>query len=663
MATLPRKFAWYVNRLRCMSAAEMVYRFTSKLEARLQQLGFFTCRSVVTPNLEREGVRWFAGTKEVDSDPVCRLANRILAGHFPVFAVDDVDVGSIPCWNRDPLTGVIAPMTFGPGLDVQNPDKVGNIKYLWELNRHLHLVTVAQAYHLTSESRYLKGLAGQIGSWLEQCPYLKGPSWSSSLEAGIRLINWAIIWQLIGGKNACIFNDTDGESLRQRWLVSIFQHCHFIAGHQSRFSSANNHLIGEAAGLYIASMTWPYWNESFGWSDLSYEILAKEVANQVTADGVDREQAIAYHQFVLDFLMLAGQVARAADRDFPVSYWNTVESMLEYIAAIMDINGHVPMLGDADDGRVVRLDTVKDCPYKSLLATGGVLFSRFELLAKAQGLDDKTRWMLGDQATEVFCKTMKEVRGSPRREFPDGGYYILGADLESASEIRCIVDAGSLGYLSIAAHGHADALAVTLSVAGREILVDTGTYAYHGKDKWRQYFRGTSAHNTVRVDGVDQSVSGGKFMWIRHAVSRCDRWEDDADHAAFSGSHNGYLRLDDPVTHTRKINLDKKNRCMEVVDVIEAQSEHQIERIWHFSEECDVTINDGCHIVVINGDQRLTIHLHDPHDTDVRAYYGSDDPVFGWISRNFDSKVPAITVVECATVAGAARFGAEFRLN
>ncbi len=95
-------------------------------------------------------------------------------------------------------------------------------------------------------------------------------------------------------------------------------------------------------------------------------------------------------------------------------------------------------------------------------------------------------------------------------------------------EIRLVVDAGPLGYRSIAAHGHADALSFTLSVGGLEFLVDPGTYAYHTQGAWRQYFRGTAAHNTVRVDGQDQSESGGNFMWLRKARAGCNLWDSRA---------------------------------------------------------------------------------------------------------------------------------------
>src|SRR5206468_10779111 len=155
---------------------------------------------------------------------------------------------------------------------------------------------------------------------------------------------------------------------------------------------------------------------------------------------------------------------------------------------------------------------------------------------KARVLDDKTRWLFGAGADTEFQRlAATDVRLPIRQAFPDGGYYILGCDFETENEIRMVADAGPLGYRTIAAHGHADALAFTLSLGGLEFLIDPGTYAYHGGGEWRAYFRGTAAHNTLRIDGVDQSLPGGEFMWVKQARERCDTWESSDAADVFEG--------------------------------------------------------------------------------------------------------------------------------
>src|SRR4029077_12034990 len=163
----------------------------------------------------------------------------------------------------------------------------------------------------------------------------------------------------------------------RRWLSSIYQHAHFVRHHLSLHSSANNHLIGELAGLYIAGRTWPLWRQIIRWVAHAKRRLVAESLLQNAPDGVNREQAISYQQFVLDFLLLAALAGRANADDFPVEYWQRMERMIEFIAALMDVRGNVPSIADADDGYVVSLSQERDfCPYRSLLATGAILFNR-----------------------------------------------------------------------------------------------------------------------------------------------------------------------------------------------------------------------------------------------------------------------------------------------
>ena len=588
------------------------------------------------PELAPDPAPWFAGVDGLARENYLRAARALLAGHFEVFAHRFAAKAGEQAWNRDPLTGIEAPLTFGKSLDYRDERLVGNIKYLWEPNRHLELVTLAQAYAISADADCLHGIRDRLLSWLRQCPYPLGANWASSLEVGIRLINWSLVWQLAGGRSSGLFEGEEGRGLLRRWLDSIYQHVHFIRHYYSRFSSANNHLVGEAAGVFIAACTWPFWREFEAAGEEARLILIEAADRQTHADGVNREQAIAYQQFVLDFFILAALAGRGRGVEFPERYWRHVERMLEYIHAVMDAGGNVPMIGDADDGFVARLSQEPGfCPFRSLLATGAILFDREDFALKSAGVDDKTRFLVGGGMRHA--EPGRSAPQVPKRSFPDGGYYILGRDLDSPGEIRLVADAGPLGYLSIAAHGHADALSFVLSVAGREILVDPGTYAYHTEPRWREYFRGTAAHNTVRVDGLDQSVQGGNFMWLRHAQARCLEFGFDAAGSRFTGEHDGYTRLRDPVTHRRSIVQDGAR--IEIVDTLRCNGYHRAERCWHFSEQCRVSL-EGTTVVAANGPVRVTLRPLEPV-REIRRLRASEDPPGGWVSRRFDVKVPA----------------------
>ena len=636
--------AWRWNRLRAMERAEIAWRVRKGLAAGLERCGFGLARDV-DASAGPAGSAWVeAPPAGFDAAPYVAASEDLLAGRWSVFALRGHLLGFPPRWNRDPKTGVEAPLAFGKALDYRDERVAGDVKYLWELNRHLELVTLAQAWHLTRERRFAQGAARLLSSWLEQCPYPYGLQWTSPLEAAVRTVNWACAWTLLGGEGAPLFATRWGRAFRRRWLAAIYRNCHFISHNLSRHSSANNHLMGELMGLFVASVTWPLWTESPRWRETARHGLEAEATTQNAADGSNREQAFWYHHEVADMMLLCLLFGRTNRVAFSRRFSERLEAMLDFIAAVMDAKGHVPMIGDADDAVMVRFSREADfCPYRSLLATGAVLFARGDFKAKAGRFDDKSRWLLGDAASREFDALTPATTAPARLAFPEGGYYVLGKDLGTHREVKTLVDAGPLGYLSIAAHGHADALALTLSIGGHEILVDPGTYAYHSNKRWRDYFRGTSAHNTLRVDGEDQSVPGGDFLWRSHARARCERFEAGGERDVFEGLHDGYLRLDDSVLHRRRIEFDKAGMRLTVSDVLECAGEHFVEIHWHLSEGCAAQTS-GRAVEVSRANVRARIEcpleLEPPE-----IVTGRDDPPLGWISRRYDEKTPSPTIV------------------
>ncbi|MGZ5063999.1 MAG: alginate lyase family protein [Usitatibacter sp.] len=646
--------AWKLNRLRCMTPAEIAHRVVQAASIRFERLGLAPC-VVPKADLARRARPWIRGDARVDALPYVAAANRVIEGRFDVFALENVELGNPPRWNRDPKTGIEAPLEFGKQLDYRDPARVGDCKYVWEPSRHLHLVTLAQAYAITGDARYAATVRSHLESWFDQCPFRMGVHWSSSLELGLRLANWALAWQLLGGPDSALFSGEGGARFRDRWLESVYQHAEFISGHLSLHSSANNHLIGEVSGLYAAGVAWPHWEASARWRKSAAQVLEREALLQNAPDGVNREQAVSYQQFELDLLLLPLLAARANGGDFSSAYVARIEAMLVFVASIIDAGGNVPLFGDADDGYAVRLDPRAGfCRFRSLLATGALLFGRGDFKAKAGKLDDKTRWLFGHEAMDAFDAIDTTDAVLPiRRDFPDGGYYILGTAFESPEEIRLVADAGPLGYREIAAHGHADALSFTLSVGGDEFLVDPGTFAYHTEPEWRAYFRGTAAHNTLRIDGADQSQPGGNFMWLRKARAACARWQAGAGRDFFEGWHDGYMALADPVMHRRRIVLDKPSRSIAVEDTLQMEGTHEVELFLHCHEECRVALVPGG-ARLQRGERSIEIRLPEAPGSEVALLEGSLAPIGGWVSRAFDRKRPSPTIVWRARMTGRA---------
>jgi len=641
---------WLVNRLRCMTVAEVGYRVRQAAVTRAAK----RLRRSAAPPLPRARTFAIHGAPALapgEREALLADADSICAGHVVLFANRRFDVGVPPVWNRDPDTGVVAPAIYAGDIAIKNREQVGDIKHLWELNRHLHLVRLAQAWTVTNDVAWLHALHAQLRSWLDQCPPLVGPNWTSALELGIRLINWSLVWQLIGGETSGLFAGEEGQRLRADWLDAIHAHCSAIARNLSRHSSANNHLIGELAGLYVGASVWPCWKSSAAWQEQARRELEHEAQAQFSRDGVNREQAFGYHVFSSEFLFVAGLVGQACDQPFSRAYWSSLQRALRFLRSVRDVGGNVPMVGDADDGIVFRLDAPGSNRAEQLLALGDAV------LRRTPPAHPGVRWLL-------HTLPGKRPEADPHESdtgwaFPDGGYLLFGSHFGERDEIKGMVDCGPLGYLGIAAHGHADALALTLSVGGEECLVDPGTYSYWQEPKWRDYFRGTSAHNTVRIDGLDQSVSGGRFLWLKKARAAIERMPQSPHEFDFRGSHDGYERLGDPVRHMRSVRFDAASATLSVRDEIAARKPHGVELFWHFAPGLDTRLNSsGLHV----RGKRFALQMHaQGADLKLELVRGNENPPLGWYSRRYESRQPC-DVLKISTVSSAVPVECKFTI-
>lgn len=658
--------AWRLRRLRSMDGAEIAWRMGQALNSFAQQTGFGLARRV-PPARGDSGRPWVSPLPAIgpsDATETVARAERLLQGKWSIFTMRDVTLGFPPPWNRDPRTGVVAPRSFGHWIDYRDAAQVGHIKYLWELNRHQELVTLAQAYRVTGNGQFAQALRVLLESWFEQSAYPRGVQWTSALEVAVRLVNWAVAWHLIGGDESDLFTGLSGRAFRSAWLQNIYRHQHFIADKHSLHSSANNHLIGEMFGLYVAAVTWPLWPRTRRWRALAKRRIEHEALRQTYADGVNREQAIFYHHTVAWILLVASRFAHACRDDFSPALPRRLEVMLEFVVALMDVSGRLPMIGDADDAVWIGFTRDTEDPLQVLLACGAVLFGRVDFAARVTRFPAGARWLLGDGAATEFerlkparvaaASTSAVLAMPARRVFPEGGYYVLGADLGSPAEVRITADAGPLGYLSLAAHGHADALSFTLGVSGEELLIDPGTYDYHCQPRWRAYFRGTAAHNTVRVDGCDQSESGGNFLWTRHAETHLLAWDSNERTDRLMAEHDGYERLRDPLRHRREMVYDKQQRSLAIIDSFTCRLAHALEWHWHCAEHAVVGL-DGAAVTVRGRRGRMRIAMPDC-GLRPEVIRGDESAPLGWVSRRLDERQPCSVARFQGEIRGSARF-------
>jgi hypothetical protein len=566
-------------------------------------------------------------------------ADSILQNRLSFFDFRDYCLGTEINWNYEYKAKIASPMVFAPHIDYRNYRETGDCKFVWEPNRHQHLVVLARAYHLTGQEKYAKEVIKQIESWIQQCPFGTGMNWRSPLELAIRLINWVWAYELIAPSGVVT------TSHQQLALPVIYRHLWEISRKYSRYSSANNHLVGEAAGVFIGSLYFHNLKHSKEWVSKSRSILNNEMARQVSPDGGHCELATSYHLFVLEFFLLAGMAARNIGEDFPSEYWGQLEKMFEFVAALAEGGEPIPMFGDNDDGYVVDF-TNPENRVSNLLSVGAALFHRkdFELLSN--GHNESVYWLLGPERYEKLqplasCKSEESISS---RALENSGYYLLQSGCRNDSnQMSLTFDCGQLGFGSIAAHGHADALSVTLRAFGYDILVDPGTYDYFTYPEWRNYFRSTRAHNTIVIDDQDQSEMLGSFLWGRRANAQSLQWNPTTNGGMVVGEHDGYNRLKDPVTHRRRISLSGSEEKVEIQDELFAHEQHNLDLCFHFSEFCTLTSVDHNRYQISCGERSIILTL-DPNLI-VTLYQGHEAPIFGWISRGYHLKVPCTTLV------------------
>ncbi|MER7396181.1 alginate lyase family protein [Streptomyces sp. NPDC000151] len=635
---------WYLRRLSRMGPQEVAGRAGDAVRRRRWRSARPTCPSVT-------GARFTAvlpaGTlAAIPPDAAKRLiaeADRLMYGHAEYFGVVRDDLTD-PDWWYDPKTGRRAPWGYAFDVPYRNEDAVGDVKQIWELSRHQYLTQLAAAYAITGDERYAERVAEHLRSWWAANPPLRGVHWISGIELGIRLLSWVWIRRLLDGwPGAAGLFEGNPVALNQVW-----HHQRWLAAFPSRGSSANNHVIAEAAGQLAASCAFNWFPSSERWRTGALRSLERQLRGNTYLSGLNRELATEYHGLVLELGLAAVAEADAAGVPVPATVRLVLLRMTDALAAVVDNRLRPPRQGDADDGHGLILDGAGTDRWASLLATGDAVFGRLAWWPEVTGTDVRTPLLAAlIQPTEV---TVSRPASRPAH-FADAGMTIL----RGPGEIWARCDGGPHGFLSIAAHAHADALSVEVRHDGVDVLADPGTYCYHGQPEWRQYFRSTLGHNTLQLDGEDQSVSGGPFLWTRHARSRVLV----ADTSRWCAEHDGYQGS----VHRRLVELTAEQRELKVFDEVRGPN-RDVRLAFHLGPAIAADLTGNRAVLTWNrdGEERSAV-LDLPGQLSWRAHRGETEPPLGWYSAGFGRKEPTTTLVGTGFADGVAGFTTVLRFR
>lgn len=633
----PRVLAWYANRLRSMSVAEIGHRIRErcKHEVSARRASDWTdfdqgegmLPALPRPPLDSKTAGTLRQTWEAAADAVARGEITLLGRHWPA-RTSNAD------WHLDPVTGRRWPHDIHCSrVPFRHDRQRGDVKYVWELNRLQHLQPVAALACVRGDGALREFCAAEVLSWMEANRPFDGLSWAAGIEVALRIVSLLTVFSFL-----------DAEALapetRRRLRSCLAAHGYWLARYPSRFSSANNHLIAEAAALFILGTVWPDLPGGQAYARHGRHTLIEELPRQILDDGVGAEQSPTYTAFVLEWYLLAAWVAGRAGKPFPADVRDRLALAGEHLRWVTDEGGHQPRIGDDDEGRVLAGGQRESDYVSSVLGCLAAWLSRPEL-APPNTAPRLRNLYFGAPAADG-----EGPAGA--RTFGTGGYTVVRRDI-AGRKVMLAMDHGPLGYLSIAAHGHADALAVWLHIDDMPVLVDAGTYLYHSGGPWRDAFRGTPAHNTLTLDFADSSTIAGPFNWSRKAAVHPLREKDRAGSCIAAGVHDGFEH-GFGVRHERRIVV--RDTGFSIRDRLSGElkrsAEVQISYLLHPALDASehgsvVTVSrDGRQILTIGGDGlKASIHR------------GETAPPRGWFSPAFGEKMPTAQIVfRCAAATG-----------
>ena len=500
-----------------------------------------------------EAVRWRLSLRPVDV-PLYRAARRPQFDPAPLGLVTDgrhtIDTSHsihIPGgydyteystdWHAGFQTPAQWPQVWAYSLDIRDRDDIGDARTNWELNRLGQFALMAKAFYLTGDSRHLERLRAEMDSWTSRNPFLHGIAWVSPMESALRCINWLYAAGFLHAADPAGHPDMVG-ALTHRLVTGAANMAAYLRHHTSQGSSANNHLLVEQAAIALAGacLGRPRWTRA------AVRSLSRELPRQFSADGVNRESSLHYHAFAAEAYLLTAHSLASTGQPLPPGWSVALERMAGFVARSRVADGRYISFGDDDEGHILRF-TAGDEDYYNYITQFTSLLTGHRI-GPMEPLSPTLTWLFTPTHIDDVSGSAEgavDIRGS--HTYAEGGYSIL-----RRGSITVGVDHAPLGFGTIAAHAHADALSVQVYVGGEPLLIDPGTYIYNVDRDERDRLRSAAMHNTVVTDGIAQAEMLGTFLWGRRYTIQL------TDH----GEHFVEAAVTPPggVTHRRRVSLE-----------------------------------------------------------------------------------------------------------
>lgn len=483
-------------------------------------------------------------------------------------------------------------------------------EWAWLSNRHTQLNTILETYLKTGNPKYAKYIDLFLRDFiLKSMPYPAVKS-STSVWRGLEVAARGKIWSRIF--YGLINNEYMSPATQLLILASLPDHAHY----NRNFHGGNNWLTMEISALATIAAYFPEYKSTDDWLDYSISAMTASMKDQVYPDGVQTELTSHYHNVSLHNFELFQDICKKANKELPAFFTQTIEDMYHYIAHAVRPDGHRLLNNDGDRGsdRLLILEGAKkfDKPDWEYIATNG---------------NSGTRPVDG-----------------PSYFYPWAGHLISRSGYDGDAHWS-FFDLGPWG----SGHQHNDKLHLSISVYGKDLLVDAGRFAYTGEvaEKFRDYARGSEGHNVLLIDGKGQEAGP------THATAALDskhyRITEDFDYA--SSSFDKFVEIEGKAAHTRTV-FYVRGEFWIVVDKISTDRPRKIEALWHWHPESQV-IKEQLTVKTKNKKGNLAIIPIGNPDFQIQMVKGQENPnIQGWYSPEYNVFGPNMASIYHLDISG-----------
>ncbi len=474
-------------------------------------------------------------------------------------------------------------------------------EWAWLSNRHSQLSGVFATYLETGNPKYAEYIDQFLRDFIvKSMPYpavKSGTSVWRGLEVAARVKVWSRIFY------GMIDSEYISPATQILMLASLPDHAHY----NRNFHSGNNWLTMEISALATVAANFPEYKESNEWLDYAITTMSESMKGQVYADGVQTELTSHYHNVSLHNFQLFQDICNRANKQLPDFFNNTIEDMYSYISHVVRPSGFRILNNDGDKGS-----------DRDLILKGAKRFNHPE-------------WeYIATNGTSGI-----KPNDGPSYFYPWAGHFISRSGYDANAQWS-FFDMGPWG----SGHQHNDKLHISISAYGRDLLVDSGRFAYTGEvaEKFRPYAKGTAGHNSILIDQKGQTAGP------RLAEAPIDdthfKITDDFDYA--SNSFDQFIDVEGKAKHTRAV-LYVRGKFWVVVDRIDTDRARKIDALWHWHPESAVE-KDGTVVKTTNEFGNLAVIPVSEHKFNIAFIKGQETPeIQGWYSPEYNLFEPNTT--------------------